>query len=348
MQHAFKQAKSPQKVLTIFDIKYEIYESNMRAFYGEIINIRGKNNTSRPTNNKNHLNLYPMNRSIKISFVMIVAITFIGTMSGYSQLYKPFNFESGIWIQESHVHTEYSTESQFYCHGDSLINGNIFFKLFEYRLYLPMFGFPDTTNNFVGYIRNTENKGVLFLESNTLEEKLIYDFNRNIGDTIRLYGNDFVILQIDSIKICEQYHKRFLLAGFPEEYLVEGIGFSTGLFYRGIPSSGESYSILKCYWDRSRVCETCPLLLEVSSTYVGDNIIIFPNPSINSNITIECDQNIDDIMLYDTFGKMLLRKDKINSDQLQLSIPHVNDGYYILKVHFLDRTFFSKTILIEN
>lgn len=98
--------------------------------------------------------------------------------------------------------------------------------------------YPDTI------LVRENNKVIYYYNLTDLSEKVLYDFNMNIGDTINLeFQPDFVLTvqDIDSVLIGSKFHKRFVIVE-PDEFgghelyskglsIIEGIGSDQGVFY---------------------------------------------------------------------------------------------------------------------
>lgn len=116
-----------------------------------------------------------------------------------------------------------------------------------------LYSFPDEFINDTIYLRE-DNKTVYVYHPDSLAERILYNFNLNLGDTFffdnspNLYFNNqfSVVQEIDSIQIGDTYHKRFKLNThyniyYPDEYLyfIEGVGSNLGILYDR-PSFGMS------------------------------------------------------------------------------------------------------------
>ena len=102
--------------------------------------------------------------------------------------------------------------NQYYCQGDTIIDGKTFNKLYEFSIsyYEPYF-YPDTTfAHYISAIRNNDSKQVFYRNLYGTSETLIYEFNLNVGDTIFREVDNFVINETDSIEYCGIYRKRYI------------------------------------------------------------------------------------------------------------------------------------------
>ena len=174
---------------------------------------------------------------MKPKLLLFILVLIQMELSG--QGYIPFNFENGIWICDwgSYGGDIVRGEEQYYCKGDTIIDGNLYYKLYNYTKEISYSPEPDKVlyDGYYGAIRNLDNKQVEIIYYYDDFSKIIYDFNLSIGDTIKKgYGSyetePLIVLSIDSIEFCGKYHKRFNLndSSIIHQRLIEGIGFSSG------------------------------------------------------------------------------------------------------------------------
>ncbi len=122
-------------------------------------------------------------------------------------------------------------------------------------------------------------------------EILLYDFNKQIGDTV-WYNNqeiNYVVTKIDSIKVGTGYRKRY------NDCIVEGIGDVIGGLYGAITPTP---SCIDCYQEWHFIC--------FSSN--GENIYLNPN-------FVDCNSTL----------KTGLSKTKINEQQVKVYPSYVKD-----------------------
>jgi len=288
-----------------------------------------------------------MFRYLLITVVLSVSIKIL------SQEYQNMNFETGQWITSKFIKGDGVYEIQNYCDGDTVINDTIYYKLFEYRIHYPIYGLPDTTSKYIGAIRNSENKKIIIIRRWTDFAEIIYDFNLNIGDTIKVgYGSDDkqIVQEIDSVEFCGIYHKRYItwksININPEEIqaYIEGIGSSYGLIDPIFPHF-ESYSDLVCYTEtKNNLCKPCKLLLDYS-IIAEKNIclLIYPNP-VKDMINISLKYKIDQVSIFSSFGRLICFISKINNEQAEIKV-NLNPGIYLIKVQSDQRQFIDRFIV---
>ncbi|MEN8230638.1 MAG: T9SS type A sorting domain-containing protein [Bacteroidota bacterium] len=264
-----------------------------------------------------------------------------------SQDYTPFDFESGIWITNYFEYEGPDNHYQYYSDGDTLINNKAYHKLFQYHL--RWWYVLDTSFNYYGAIVNdTLNRQVELIKAGQLEPEVLYNFNLDIGDTIKEgIGEDInlVVTEIDSIQVCGRFHKRFVIirdyGGWGDIAFTEGIGFSFGFVEPVVIFPFETTSELICYTETANTnCSECDLLLgqkNIESTY---NITLFPNPAKN-NIIIKSDIIIKLVEIYSITGFQVFDK-AYNSNNINIDRDFTT-GMYFIKL-YLDN---NETVIEE-
>jgi hypothetical protein len=217
---------------------------------------------------------------IKTNILLFVILSLSGRI--FSQAYTTFNFETGVWNCSAFMMEDGSSKQQYYCLGDTVIQDTTWYKLYRYAVYLPIYGMPDTSFTFFGLIRNDPAKRVW------LNGEILYDFNLEVGDTIPFAPyvfNNKVICRIDSVQLCNRFHKRYVFdTNYSEVHaLIEGVGSTLG-FYDPIVNPFESTSQLDCYGERgNNFCDECNTLLEVISRNSNEFSIKSP---VNGKLTL--------------------------------------------------------------
>src|SRR5439155_16874185 len=118
---------------------------------------------------------------------------------------------------------------------DTIISGKTYHKLFTTYNLSFITGFCD--GNGVGYKGATRqdinNRKVFFISPADITEQLLYDFNLQVGDTIKGYLNRFTFMpdtiqSIDSILVGTSFRKTWKLPCYNIN-IIEGIGSTYGL-----------------------------------------------------------------------------------------------------------------------
>jgi hypothetical protein len=293
-------------------------------------------------------------------FIIVVAMIFCNIAK--SQQYIPFDFENGIWVYGYSNSDLSSTTYQYFCNGDTIINSEKFYKLFQYKLYCPLgLCLPSDTISpqFKTYIRNNDNKQVVYLDSG--KEKVLYDFNLKVGDTIinglrgKLdgYSSDsyIIVKNIDSALFCGKYHKRYKTYYFSRYEdslaLIEGLGFDQCLFGKGDLGCNE-YCDGGCYTEKNNAScnnNNCQLLVGINQLpTLIDEVQIFPNPS-NSFLNLKSEVGINKLVILDLSGRPVYLNTSINSSNVKVNIEFLNEGFYLIKIESDTKTIVTKNFI---
>jgi hypothetical protein len=134
-----------------------------------------------------------------------------------------------------------SERFQYFIHGDTLIGQYNYLKLYKTGFYLSRgkdgkYVSSFKNNVYVGAIRDSEGKYYFLAQAGSLE-KVLYDFNLKVGDTIK--SEVFKGEIVNSIDTCYDNRKRFHLGNDTYSYkiIIEGIGSTYDLIEGYKPGS---------------------------------------------------------------------------------------------------------------
>lgn len=241
-----------------------------------------------------------------------------------------------------------TTILRYTIHGDTTIN-DIAYK----RLCLES---GDTINpkiRAIGGIREVGKKIYYIGETVTFytdnKEYLLYDFTKQIGDTIKhnLQGNFFsVVLDIDSVWVDGNYRKRYKVDNHyfyqNPDYIIEGIGsVNNGLLghISDIPTCGYNYWEFICFKENGKSiylnpsfsdCFASNLLMggNLSKTYT--QVKIYPNP-VTYQLQIENNSNQNlFINIIDINGRSIIRR-QLNEAKANLVLD-ISPGVYNVQI----------------
>lgn len=238
--------------------------------------------------------------------------------------------------------------------GDTLINDIQYTKLLkvDYNLYCS--DIADT--NYIGAYRNDiSGKIVYFYQGN--EEKILYNFSLDIGDTIPTsyfidMWDEMVVCDIDSIQLENgEYRKQFTYE-FPTQpetcmyKIVEGIGFLGGLLEPMSIAAELINSSIICYnhndsllyiqewYDKCEIEEdTCIVSIVNKTRYPYKTIKIVPNPVKSSavvlfNNPLQINENYS-LTLYNFVGKSIKTYPNIKHGKTIIKMGELPLGMYI-------------------
>jgi len=251
-------------------------------------------------------------------------------------------------------------------HGDTTINEIQYSKL--------CLETGDTINpkvQTIGGLRESEKKiyyiGKTIYAGGFEDEYLLYDFTKQIGDTIYHESNGHffysVVSDIDSISIDGNYRKRFKIQshsfGQSPDYIIEGIGsVVNGLLghISDIPTCGTHYWEHICFRENGIVkylnssfseCFPDNLLTGIAQIGYKTAFNIYPNPFSNE-IQIENKLNHRNLTfkLIDINGKTLIEKN-IYNDKAILDLSVSPGPYNALIVDKSGEILMSKKLIKE-
>jgi hypothetical protein len=285
--------------------------------------------------------------------ILLLILLFHFTYS-YSQTYYQFPTSNTTWYETYHdQYGSLTNYSYLLLNSDTLINGKNYNNLFKPNSFWPY----DTIN--IGCIREDSLKQIFFYNYSTQNEYLLYDFSKNIGDTI-FYGTPSVytfekllITNIDTVLIGNNYRRRFYTnystTTFGHEVWIEGIGS-----YRDLLSPVKRWPTCVCSWELNCIEENdsmycLPGLFNSINNNISvssNKIKISPNP-FNATTEISFDKfcKTVDIEVYNVQGKLIKQSEFVNCKKKQFSRIGLENGLYFLKV-ILDKNIINTEKII--
>ncbi|MBL0074025.1 MAG: T9SS type A sorting domain-containing protein [Bacteroidetes bacterium] len=244
--------------------------------------------------------------------------------------------------------------------GDTLINSDLWFKLFSTNDSL----FQNNLT-FKGLSR-TDNNIVLFLDTlNQLDT--LYDFTISLGDSVlfNLYGQypeKIPVINIDSIQINGQFFRRFHFAeptiinafDLLSEVWIEGIGSIHGPIFTNFPIKFSTeipdsliltctYSNIQQFWQHPSY-NSCYLNIVLAlDNITKTNLTIYPNP-VQDNIKINFTKTDNyEINIFNSAGQKLIHK-TVTSDFATIDLTTLNDGIYFITIDSRTERWTSKLL----
>lgn len=303
-----------------------------------------------------------------LKFVLILLSIFNSSYFLISQNYEPLIETNKRWNMTRHLF-----DNQTYTYTarikkiDTLINGEIYQKVVSDTIH-PLT--PEQAKGFLGYIREdftTKKVYYTILDTNVLpfyfeedEERLLYDFSLELGDTIEVMNTyecppieeGFVslkVVEIDSIQLLDNSkRKRWHLQGLNNGEIVrwiEGIGSEFGLYMSSCPYTAMhwyTYSLLCYYEDDTQLYQeegenTCSFFWTSNIEEYAQNNSLFkayPNPNQGEfEVKLKEAKEIKNIEVFGADGKRLTFKStNSNSSSATIQIKDPTKGVYWIKV----------------
>lgn len=239
-------------------------------------------------------------------------------------------------------------DQKYFVDGDSIVNAN------KYKKYYFSNDSIVTTGSFFALLReDTISQKVFAIAQSNTQEHLLYDFSLTLNDTISVYplsfpffsGNILIKVDlIDSILIGSNFHKRIKVSGVNQntgydEYWIEGIGSTMGLFNSGITGiviTDIYYPTLFCFEKDGVILYSNPGFTDCYEIYpVGieenDLVVrtkIYPNPT-NSSFIVESEKEIIYYQLLSGIGKILMNG-QVCGKSFTLDISDLPPGVYLI------------------
>jgi hypothetical protein len=301
------------------------------------------------------------------AFLMFLLLTLPAISQ--TSVYHPFPDSNVVWNVESSSPCSVGVSDRFWMsyiiQGDTIIGANNYHKIFlawmieHWTCFGLNFSSPGYYN---GAIRqDTVARSVYFVDRFDSTERILYDFNLNVGDTIRGYlmsngcPTDSIIREVDSVFINGNYRKRWRVDLFyGPNYIIEGIGFTGGPFIP-VCSWFEGGAVLVCCTQDNVVLfqdslytstpDLCELLDAVKEDVTASNVSLIPNP-MHSVAVLNTNIHSGKLLIYDCYGKKV-RESEIESENILLEREDLKDGIYFFQLTAPNSFYTSGKFIIE-
>ncbi len=272
--------------------------------------------------------------------IIILMLISIGSLNAFSQEYTPFPTEGVDWYVLFSTMYDDTLLIHYTIQNDTTINNIEYSKLCMKYDNMDNSGFVS-----IGGLRE-ENQKVYYIGSTitfeTEGEYLLYDFTKQIGDTIKHDESgafSSVVLDIDSVLMGGSYRKRFKVNNNSlqsPDYIVEGIGS----IKNGLLGHISEITTNAPYWENICVRKN-DILIYLNSNYASwvtnvseverIKLNIYPNPA-QDFVYINLPDDVNVIEIYDLKGKLLKFQHPERSNQVsKISISGLTKGIYFIK-----------------
>lgn len=279
-----------------------------------------------------------------------------------AQQYVPFPDSNAIW---NNVLTSMSGTvfTRFGLMGDTSIVSIQYHKLYKLNDTI----LNDTNALYYGAIREQAKK-LYFRPVNYSFERILYDFTKNIGDTIKNLYYDLIpsdssmwgiVISIDSILIDGNYRKEFTLNANNNPVWIEGIGSLQGLLYSVTPAlTCSCIWSLVCFQQNDSVKYLNPQYSSCFSTITGisnyptieNSIAVLPDPVVgiskiqwsNSNSNQFSTLTINDIL-----GRNIESFNVSGKNNITINKTDYIQGIYFAKLYALNGKYNVIKLIIQ-
>jgi hypothetical protein len=282
------------------------------------------------------------------------------SVSAFSQNFVKNNKQWNVHLEVMGATMVYTYTEIFMTSGDTVVNELVYNKLY-YSI--------DSLSTFIyrGALRE-EGDRVFYLNADG-EEGLLYDFGMEAGDTcyvVAYFDDNFdsLMVVVDSVDYTEVEgieRKRMWIHNEDDainfnEYWIEGIGSINGPLYTFI------HCYLVCPWWQLSCCyESGDQIFQhdfldcyVNTVGIGEvkdsEAQIIPNPiKAGQNLFIELQNNelISGIEFKDLTGKSVARENGTFNSEMNVLVPQLPKGVYMLLIHTNSSKVVTRKILIN-
>ena len=274
----------------------------------------------------------------RLSLILVI-LTYIVAVNGQDYRQFPKSSEKPLWVIKT-TYPYIEDNNDIHCDyigmiGDTLINSNEYSKIY----YL-----SDTISD-VNYISSyygalrEESKKIFFIDANEQKEKLVFDFSKNINDTIffdstRIPPEPIILNNIDTIILKGSNYIRYSTEC--GDQWIEGIGnteWSTFNTCPPLPDNG-SYTRLSCFKLNDTIiygqdCKCQSIVTGTNEFNTNNSLMLFPNPVVNKVFIKNSTGEKLTIQVYTIKGELILTQ-LISSNSIDLST--LNSGMYFLTI----------------
>ena len=315
---------------------------------------------------------------MKKPFILLSIVLLCNTLTAQEYQYTPMPTADVVWNVFYRPPASNKCDDRAYTiAGDTLINNELWSKIVLSGITIPM----DIWGNILGDgssygplyqgAYQEINKVVRFCSPDGTIDTL-YDFNLNVGDTIKFlhvkgvwcYDPDSLLIveQIDSILIQNHYRKCFIFKfimmdggyGHLTEKWIEGIGSIHGILFplniRTFYDEASEEEDLTCFFENNELLwkhqfyKSCSVLA-VQDFTLNDKVEIYPNPASQVfyiKIPDELRNSLSKIELFDVVGNRVLTQ---SSNNYPINIAHIKSGIYFVVIYMGEREIIKKLII---
>jgi hypothetical protein len=268
------------------------------------------------------------NKNMKKNLLSVLLTMSIYVSYSQAYIYHAFPGAGALWSVKWDG-AMYCQEIDYFSVGDTVVNNTTYQKVWAtgVEIYCIVQATLDTFSTYAGAYRNdTLSKRVYWLQPDSLNEKLLYDFDVNIGDTLdagtfnlNSNGIPVVVKAIDSIQINDSSYRRDVHVGWynnpiPFHQIIEGIGSDGGLIEKIWDGISDLY-YLKCFTTDSislfnyggflvnAICKSYipNIVVEINK---DQNVLIYPNPT-NGLFSFSPKILMETVQLYTVTGQTI-------------------------------------------
>jgi hypothetical protein len=297
------------------------------------------------------------------AFFLLTSLLIAITACSQTNVYHPFPVSNAMWIGRHLAGTFEQTYNDYnlYIAGDTTIGPYTYHKLYQNgRIsFWPPTSTPDHNyyGEYIGAFRqNIANKRVYLYKNGV--DTLAYDYNLNVGDTIRtscllIPGFKPSIKSIDSVIVDNQYRKRFWINGC-NYALIEGIGSTFGAF-DWIMCPFEGFNDLYCVRMGSQIVWTSSIggpctLTSINEDFAVENKVIFSQNPFSTQTILTSNVNLKNstVLIYDSSGKLIRKLTNASGNSITIHRDNLPNGIYFFRLNQDDKIIATEKLIIAD
>jgi hypothetical protein len=248
------------------------------------------------------------------------------------------------------------------------VDGDSTFNAIDYKKYYLSNDSIITSSRFFALLReDILTKKIFAISSGNTQEHLLYDFSLSINDTVSVFPLSFPfttgpilvkVESVDSVLIGDSFNRRLKIigenwnSGF-EEYWIEGIGSTMGIFNSGITGvviTDIWYPTLLCFEKDGILLFHNPYFTDcfennpsgITEADLATRTNVFPNPT-NSSLLIKSNKEIVFVSLITAKGEIVINK-HVGEKSFTIDISDFPAGLYTL-ILYTDEGILVKKII---
>ena len=315
--------------------------------------------------------LYKTQTNTKMKKVLKILLVFtLFPLTSREQVYSPFPDSNAIWNEVMTNMQPFSIDNyQYGISGDTIINSTSYKKIYLLNDTI----FPLELGQYCAAIREDSNKIIYITDCQCCsepisdeEEVILYDFSKNVGDTVFVgvdgYGplGYYIIENIDSILIDDTFRKTFhFVDGDYLEYWIEGIGSTRVLFSPVTPETTGSLKWELICFNQDGVVKylnpaysNCfPILTAINEESIKSiQLHLNPNPVTGTSILdlSKTNQVFINMSVYNMLGVKMNQIDLIHQSKVEISINEYPPGAYFYLLQSKNNQTISNKFIVIN
>lgn len=300
-----------------------------------------------------------------VTIILLILLSTIISKKAKSQGFVPYIDSTTVWYDNLYGASgiiETSITSEYYVAGDTVINSSIYYKIYANKIDSTWYVWTGNlivtySNEYTSAIREDSTKKFYIVYKNDSIEKILFDFDLNVGDTLpTMVFNEgcnnppMTVIAIDTVFLGIQPLKRFYFyPSWLNKTLIEGIGSSGGLIWQGshcmfIESAMCMLAFKKGNDSIAIQCSTPPPIVGINDN-LKKEIKLYPNPAKNIiNIKGDLPRN-STFLLYNQLGNLIYSQ-LLTSNQIQFF--ELIEGFYYYEIYSQNEIVCNgKLIIIE-